>query len=334
MSVPTASTEFAYAVLDYLGAGGITEDRVLEYMGLTHREQLCVGNRVPLDRYAGLFEAGEALSCDRYFGLNMGGSGFPRSWGLVSHLAMSAPNALTALTSLMKYAGLHLDFIRFEFIELETQELVLTWHSDISTPVNPQVIEHMFANVIQFASSHAGYSNMPLRFEFAHSDRGRPGYVAKVLNSTVEFECAHDCVFIPQRWLHRQSLHSQEELFLVTESLAQQRLKELRGRDKFVNAVRESILEQLLEGRPKVSETALALNTTTRTLQRRLREKHLSYQTLLDEVRRELAQHLMQDAKIALAEVAHCLGFNDQSAFHHAYRRWQGTTPAQFRKSC
>ena len=34
---------------------------------------------------------------------------------------------------------------------------------------------------------------------------------------------------------------------------------------------------------------------------------------------------------IAIAEVAYALGFNDPSAFHHAFVRWTGSTPGDYR---
>ena len=34
----------------------------------------------------------------------------------------------------------------------------------------------------------------------------------------------------------------------------------------------------------------------------------------------------------ALSDVADYLGFNDQSALQHAFRRWQGMPPGEYRK--
>jgi len=108
---------------------------------------------------------------------------------------------------------------------------------------------------------------------------------------------------------------------------------ELHGEDKLINDTRETILRQLPGGLPKIGDTAQALDMAPRTLQRRLQERHLKYQTLLDEVRQKLARQLIAKPELNLSEIADYLGFNDQSAFQHAFQRWEGTTPGRFRKS-
>ncbi len=52
----------------------------------------------------------------------------------------------------------------------------------------------------------------------------------------------------------------------------------------------------------------------------------------MDEVRHELARRYMADERLALGEVAYLLGFSDPSAFHRAFKRWTGTTPAAARR--
>jgi len=108
---------------------------------------------------------------------------------------------------------------------------------------------------------------------------------------------------------------------------------ELHGEDKLINATRKIILKQLPGGLPKIGDTAQALDMAPRTLQRRLQERNLKYQTLLDDVRQELARQLIARPELNLSAIADYLGFNDQSAFQHAFQRWEGTTPGRFRKS-
>jgi len=68
-----------------------------------------------------------------------------------------------------------------------------------------------------------------------------------------------------------------------------------------------------------------------RTLQRRLSEQGYSYQTLVDESRRELARRLLRQTDFSLIEVTFMTGFSEQSAFTRAFKRWAGQTPRSFR---
>ena len=49
--------------------------------------------------------------------------------------------------------------------------------------------------------------------------------------------------------------------------------------------------------------------------------------------RMELAKHLLRHERIPLMEVAHKVGFTDQSQFTRVFRKIVGTTPSQFRRS-
>ena len=53
---------------------------------------------------------------------------------------------------------------------------------------------------------------------------------------------------------------------------------------------------------------------------------------LLQNTRLELAQNYIEDSQLNVNEIAYLLGFADQSSFQHAFRRWAGTTPGQWRR--
>ena len=81
----------------------------------------------------------------------------------------------------------------------------------------------------------------------------------------------------------------------------------------------------------KSADVAGDLNLSTRTLQRRLADAGVAYQTLLDTTRHELARHYLASSAMSVAEVGYLLGFQDTPAFHHAFKGWQGQGPGQFR---
>jgi AraC-like DNA-binding protein len=66
-------------------------------------------------------------------------------------------------------------------------------------------------------------------------------------------------------------------------------------------------------------------------LQRRLADRGYSYQTLVDEARRQLSKRLLEETDYSLFEIAFMTGFSDQSAFTRAFKRWAGQTPRSFR---
>lgn len=331
MPAPSVSREFTQAIFVYLAECGFSKAQVARCAAID-ANRLLVAGRVPLYRYEQLFEAGASLTGDRYFGLNMGARPYPRSWGLVSHLAASAPDALSAATALMNYSELQLNFLHFELQLSESKEVIMEWRHDAVPRLNRHVAEHLLANISVLASTQIGYAVPGQRVELMHDNPGDDGYLSRMLNAEVLFNCDAYRIYVAPEFLQQQALYGEEDLYRITEDLARQRLGELRGQDRFLNQLRETVLRQLPGGLPKVSDVASSLELSTRTLQRRLKERNLRYQQVLDEVRRELAHQLIHEQGLDLKDLAHYLGFNDQSAFQHAFRRWEGMTPGQYRR--
>ena len=75
--------------------------------------------------------------------------------------------------------------------------------------------------------------------------------------------------------------------------------------------------------------TVFGLGLTPAALQRRLREQNLSFSTLIDQVRRELALHYLR-RRLPVSELAPLLGYSETSAFSRAFRRWFDASPRQW----
>jgi AraC-like DNA-binding protein len=95
--------------------------------------------------------------------------------------------------------------------------------------------------------------------------------------------------------------------------------------------VRSAIPEYFADGEPRRAVVARALGMSERTLQRNLAAEGTSFRQILDDTRKELAQRYFDQDHLSLAHVAFLLGFNDQSSFFRAAKRWFGTTPRQYR---
>lgn len=98
-----------------------------------------------------------------------------------------------------------------------------------------------------------------------------------------------------------------------------------------IQDVRCQVSQLLQEGIPTISDTARQLGMSGRTLQRRLSEQGYSFQTIIDETRRQLSERLLQETDHSLAEIAFMTGYSEQSAFTRAFKRWAGQTPRSYR---
>ena len=96
--------------------------------------------------------------------------------------------------------------------------------------------------------------------------------------------------------------------------------------------VRAKIIEGLPDGGPSQEKIAQTLNTSLRSLQRRLRDEDTNFKNLLSETRQQLALQYISDSSRSIGEITYLLGFSEPSNFTRAFKRWTGKTPAEYRE--
>lgn len=101
----------------------------------------------------------------------------------------------------------------------------------------------------------------------------------------------------------------------------------------FVAELEQIVSTLLLMEYPTITMTAEASGLSVRTLQRALAQHNLSYSRLVDQVRYQKAVALLKEPDISMIEIAFALGFQYPGNFSHAFRRWSGMSPRQFRQS-
>jgi AraC-like DNA-binding protein len=82
---------------------------------------------------------------------------------------------------------------------------------------------------------------------------------------------------------------------------------------------------------PTQEEAARGLGLSRRSLRRRLAEEGTSFRTLADEVRFGLVAGYLENTALSLDEIAARTSFSDAANLSHAFRRWTGETPGQWR---
>lgn len=151
------------------------------------------------------------------------------------------------------------------------------------------------------------------------------------LDSRLRFECERDRIRIPEQHLQLISSRADPSLFKIIEDAAVARLIDLRGRQSQASHIAATISQGLRAGNCSIDSVASTLGISSRGLQRNLEREGTNYRSVLDDVRRSIAQRYLVDTHRPINEIAQLLCFSDVSTFSRAVRNWFGLPPTGFR---
>ena len=117
------------------------------------------------------------------------------------------------------------------------------------------------------------------------------------------------------------------------EPTLKQKLSDLEMEASTADRVKSALLEMLPSGLSSLEEVANRLAISKRSMQRRLNAEGSSYQTVLNSIREELAQHYLSKSSFSQGEISFLLGFQDTNSFTRAFSSWTGKTPGQYREA-
>jgi AraC-like DNA-binding protein len=194
--------------------------------------------------------------------------------------------------------------------------------------------EMMVASALEFAREVSGVKVRPRRVHFAHAAPRDAREHEEFFECEVRFGSDIDGLELDRDTLAIPLPGADRDL----SKLLLQHLRAIAGDPPETSVtlegrVRTAICRRLGNDTLEMAALARELGTSARTLRRRLLEQGTSYHEILDRVRSEVADELLADADHKLSEIAFLLGFSDASAFHRAYVRWTGCTPASRRRA-
>ncbi len=155
----------------------------------------------------------------------------------------------------------------------------------------------------------------------------------RIFNTSIVFEQNRDEFVIERKHFDLPIDFANLEFLETLEQFAQKLLDRLYSQKTWSNKVIQLISTLLIRGK-KVDIETISKNLTisTRNLQNRLKEEGTTYQKILDEVRKEIALDYLKKDEASIVDISFLLGFSEQSSFNHAFKRWTGSTPKEYRK--
>jgi AraC-like DNA-binding protein len=156
--------------------------------------------------------------------------------------------------------------------------------------------------------------------------------MARFVGTAVEFGATTDEFALNANARELPLIHAEPYLNNLLLKYCEVALTDRRGNVSQLRTRVENAISSLLpHGRVVVDDVARSLGMSTRTLARKLSDEGLNFTEVLQQLRRDLAVRYLDDPKLHISKIAWLLGFNDVSAFTHAFKRWTGKPPSQIR---
>jgi AraC-like DNA-binding protein len=265
----------------------------------------------------------------QHLGLLIGQQNDLQSLGLVGLLAKYSPDVRTALRSLVNFMHLH---VRGAATSLETSPDSASLSYEIYQPgaeATDQIGDGALATIFNMMRTLCGPGWKPSEVRFAHRKPDDVQPFRSFFRAPLVFDTEQNAVVFAADWLnHRLPLADPELRRLLLKQI--DALENKHG-DDLPGQVRSVLRTALLTGHASSDQIAALFSIHSRTLSRRLNGFSTSFQELVDEIRFEIARQLLEDSRMEVSQIAITLDYADASAFTRAFRRWSGTTPAQWR---
>lgn len=251
--------------------------------------------------------------------------------GLAGLAAASAPTLGDALTVITRFEPLNVRSYRGQSRWLPAEDKLAFYSIAPYNDYTRFIVDAMLATWCRMIAECAGADALrEVRLEFSapsyHAD------YAAAFPCPVYFAADENAVLLTRNAASRPLRTREPQLHAELVALCEQKLRQLENESRLYARV-QKVLGPLLRGNtPSLEEVADGLGMASWTLRRKLRDEGTSFQTLLDESRRDLALAYMKDVGLSLGEIAYILGFSTPGAFQRAFKRWTGVTPGEYRR--
>jgi AraC-like DNA-binding protein len=221
------------------------------------------------------------------------------------------------------------------FLSLDVEEDVARLgHGMLDGTLPPgQPVECMLALAVLQGRRAVGDDFSPREVNFAHASPAGTSEQERLFRAPVRYACPRNELLLDRAHLERPQRHAELRLLAVLDRQLEALMSKLPADRSFPGRVKCYMAEHFLDGEPTLRSVAARLKMSSRSVQRRLKDEGTSFAELLANVRRDLALRHLQNPGMTINEVAFLLGFAEVSAFHRAFKRWTGSTPAEYQRT-
>ncbi len=270
-------------------------------------------------------------------GLRMGQRLHASSFGMYGYALLCSSSMAEAFDTAVRYQQLSNGVLRVSWSEVEDTaswtfptRAALGWPDDAAA-LYRCVLDMAFTVHVTVIKDVMGAWCLPARAQFSEPEPPHAAALAAALECPLLFDQAENRLSYPAAWLQRAPQLANPITAAQVSAQCAKLVEELRWHSGITRRVFQELTRTPGQF-PAIEDIAESLCMTSRTLRRKLEAEGTSYSDLLNNVRKSLAIDYLGSTEMSAEDIAAALGFSEAVGFRHAFKRWTGTTPNEYRR--
>src|SRR5689334_3620692 len=253
--------------------------------------------------------------------------------GLVYYVMASSDRLADALRNAERYCAINNEGVRLR-ICLERELAIGFEYLNVDRLSDRHHMEFWLVTLVRICRTLTSSRLAPKQIKVRHFRPETPADVRSHLGCEIDFEAGTDEILFPATIGALPVVGADVYLNKLLLQYADEALGNQASQRSSVRSHVEGEIAQLLpHGKANASEIARRLGMSRRTLGRALSAEDVTFSTVLETLRQALAKRYLREKELPVSEIAWLLGYREIGSFTHAFARWTGTTPRDFRKA-
>jgi AraC-like DNA-binding protein len=327
-SAATTSSAWVNLILHGAMALGLSRQQLLasSHLSPTHLEQPLV--RIPQQQVTALWHTIHQHYDHDDLPLRIGEQARLEHTPIISYAMLSSDTLGDALKRLLRFQRLIGEAVKLPLIR-QRERIILRFQP--REPVPDLSVTTAMAALVTLLRQLLQSPLAPLRVTFAIPQPHHLKAWQQCFGCAVEFDAPGFELHFQAQELVRPMPQADEQAANTLDRIARHAMQQLH-QEQAPQYVRYWLEQALLVGQPHRQWVAKALGISVSTLQRRLRHHGLCFRELLDGVRQQRARYYLEQG-MPLKDIAAQLGYQEQSNFQRAFKRWFGMTPLRYSRT-
>jgi AraC-like DNA-binding protein len=323
-----AMTRYAYARAK---AAGIEVDRILKQANLSVVQIEHVGERLRVRDQISFLNLVAGKLEDDFLGFHLALVPDLREMGWLYYVSASSHTLAEALQRGARYSSIVNEGVPLHYAD-KGNIAITVHHVGVSRHLDRHQIEFVMTALVRMCRELSGLRLVPSGVRFIHRRERWPREFSKFFGGNVEFAADRDQVTFAAGIGNLPTVGPDPYLNKLLVAYCEEALsRKPAARGPFRTIVENAMVPLLPHGKARSNEIARRLGIGQRTFARRLSLEGLTFSEVLASLRSDLAERYLADEGLSISEIAWLLGYQEVSAFTHAFKRWTGKTPRSTR---